>query len=85
MKYSLIFHMAVTEAIAEMPEIPHELFTLACLDIAGDPLGRGGFTINRYGLTTIRAWVVGSMGFIRYEVDEGTGVINLTNILTDLA
>jgi hypothetical protein len=84
MRYSLIIGMAVTEAVAAMPEIPHDLFTMACLEIAGDPHGPDAFTIAKNGAMTIRAWVVGSMGFIRYEVDERSRVITLTNVMSGM-
>ena len=43
MRYSLIFELAATEIIVALPEIPHELFTLGCFDIADNPTDRAVF------------------------------------------
>ena len=84
MNYSLIVELAATKALAELPEVPHQLFTLAFFDICDDPHGRYGLTTETSGLKTSRMWAIGSMGFIEYEVDDGAKVVTITNVISML-
>ena len=81
MKYSLIFTLRATKVLGTLPDIPHDLFTLAGYDIAGDPHGPGGVTSGTDGQMTSRTWAIGSMGFIEYEVHEETAVVIITNVV----
>lgn len=83
MKYSIIFEMALTEAIAAMPEMAHDLFVLACLEIGNDPYGQcGDVAESAAGVVTKRAWAVSSLGLIEYEIDEEASVITLTSVIS---
>lgn len=82
MRYSLIFELPATKALAALPEIPHELLTLAGYDIACDPHGPSGVTSRTTGQMTSRTWAIGSMGFIEYEVDDGAAVVTITNVVS---
>jgi hypothetical protein len=82
--YGLIIESAVSEAIATMPEIPHALFVLACLDIGGNPHGRGGVTDKTSGSITTRTWAVGPWGLIEYEIDDENRVVTLTGVISML-
>jgi hypothetical protein len=82
MNYSLIIEVQATKALALLPEVPHELFTLEFFDICGDPHGQCGLTTGTTGLMTSRVWAVGSMGFIEYEVDDGAKVVTITNVIS---
>ena len=82
MNYSLIIELSAAEALAALPEVPHELFTLEFFDISCDPHGRCGLTTETSGLKTSRMWAVGSMGFIEYEVDDGANVVTITNVIS---
>jgi hypothetical protein len=83
-KYGLVIETAAIEAIAAMPEIPHDLFTLACLDIGADPHGLHGVTGETAGHVATRTWAVGSMGFLVYEVDEEAAVVTITKVISML-
>jgi hypothetical protein len=78
----LIFDTPATEAIARMPEIPHDLFTLECLDLRGAPQKQGSVIIAKAGGVTQLSRAVGSMGFIFYEVDEEAATLTITNIIS---
>lgn len=82
MSYGLIIEMAVTEAIATMSEMSHDLFVLACLEIGGDPRGQGDLTEGPAGTVKLGAWAVGSLGLIGYEVDEEAAVVTLTSVIS---
>ncbi|MEZ0113011.1 hypothetical protein ABH920_007036 [Catenulispora sp. EB89] len=82
MRYSLIIGLAVTEAIAAMPEIPHELFTLECLAIGRAPYAGDTVVYKTAGALTTCTRAVGSMGLIEYEVDEINGVVTLTSVIS---
>ena len=84
MNYSLIFELRATTALAALPEVPHELFTLACYDVCRDPHGPCGLTTGTTGLKTSRMWAVGSMGFIEYEVDDGVKVVTITDVISTM-
>jgi hypothetical protein len=81
MRYSLIYTLRATKILGELPEIPHDLFTLAAYDIADDPYGPGDVTRETAGQMTSRTWALGSMGFIEYEVDEDSAVVIITNVV----
>ncbi|WP_370368820.1 hypothetical protein [Catenulispora sp. GP43] len=75
--------MALTEAIAAMPEMAHAMFVMACLEIGNDPYGQGGDVAERTaGGVTKRAWAVSSLGLIEYEVDEEASVITLISVIS---
>ncbi|ACU71039.1 hypothetical protein Caci_2120 [Catenulispora acidiphila DSM 44928] len=82
MRCSLIIGLAVTEAIAAMPEVPHELFTLECLAIGRVPFGGGAVVYKTAGALTTCTRAVGSMGLIEYEVDENDGVVTITSVIS---
>ncbi|WP_194909215.1 hypothetical protein [Catenulispora rubra] len=82
MRYSLIIEIAVTEAIATMSEIAHDLFVMACLEIHADPRGQGELTDGTAGAIKLGAWAVGALGLIEYEVDEEAAVITLTSVIS---
>lgn len=84
MRYSLIFEIAATEAIATMPEVPHGLFMLACFDIVRDPYGQGGLREKKVPEGVKRTWAVGAMGFIVYEVDEETSLVTIASVMSML-
>jgi hypothetical protein len=78
----LIFDTPATEAIARMSEIPHDLFTLECLDLGGVPHKQGSVVIGKVGAVTQLTRAVGSMGFIVYEVDDEAATVTITNIIS---
>lgn len=80
MRYSLIFELAATEIIAALPEIPHELFALGCFDIADNPYGQGGVPEETADSVTRRAWAVGDMGLIEYEIDEKARAVTIISV-----
>ena len=82
MNYGLIVELRATKALALLPEVPHYLVTLACLEICDDPHGPCGLTTGTTGLKTSRMWAVGSMGFIEYEVDDGAKVVTITDVIS---
>lgn len=81
MRYSLVFTLRATKILGELPEIPHELFTLAGYDIADELYESGEVSSGTAGQVTNRAWALGSMGFIEYEVLKESNVVLITNVV----
>lgn len=81
MRYSLIYTLRATKVLGELPDIPHDLFTLTAYDIAGDPYGPGGVISETKGQVASGTWALGSMGFIEYEVHEDSAVVIITNVV----
>ncbi|MEY9891574.1 hypothetical protein ABIA35_005950 [Catenulispora sp. MAP12-49] len=80
MRYSLVFEMVATEIIATLPEVPHELFTLACFDIVDAPYGQGGVPKQTSDGVIRRAWAVGDIGLIEYQIDEKARVVTIISV-----
>ena len=80
MTYRLVLAVEATKIVAAMDEVAHELFILACLDLPRDPHGLGRVMDVEGGYTT-RAYALGGMGMIVYEVDEATEVVTVFNII----
>ena len=78
----LIFDTPATEAIGRMSEIPHELFTLECLDVGEVPRKHGSVVIGKTGMVTQLSRAVGSMGFIFYEVDDEAATVTITSVIS---
>lgn len=62
MRYGLVIEAAVIEVIGAVPEIQHDLFTMACLDIGADPHGLHGITGQSVGHINTRTWRSGAWG-----------------------
>ncbi|NUP47635.1 MAG: hypothetical protein HOW97_10040 [Catenulispora sp.] len=80
MTYRLTLNEDATKTVAAMDARTHELFVLAALDLPRDPhlLGR---VMQNTGAFTTRAHILGSMGFIVYDVDDISQTITVTRII----
>jgi hypothetical protein len=78
--YRLVIDIEATKIVAMMDEMAHELFVLACLDLPRDPHGMGRVMRAEGGYTT-RAFALGGMGMIVYEVDDATEIVTVLDII----
>lgn len=79
MSYTLIFEPPVAEAVADLPEEPHDLFVMACVDLVFDPYGRG-VVHERRGPVTALSHALGGMGLILYQVDEEAQSVTISEV-----
>lgn len=80
MTYRLVLTVEASKIVAAMDEMAHDLFVLAALDLPRDPHGLGRVMKTEGGYTT-RAFALGGLGMIVYDVDDATSTVAVTDII----
>ena len=83
MSYKLAIDRPAADALAAMPEDPHDLFVMACVDLIDDPYTHGVVDRQDGPLVTLTL-AIGGMGFIVYDVDETASTVTITITITQI-